>query len=35
VNRKSNLIIIGKDATVFSLLYFCRQLYMFRMVTRL
>ena len=30
VHRESNLIIVQQDATVFSLLHFCRQLYMFR-----
>jgi hypothetical protein len=30
---KFNLIIVYQDATVFSLLYFCRQLYMFRLLT--
>ena len=29
----SNLIFVQQDATVFSLLYFCTQLYMFRMLT--
>ena len=29
----SNLIIFQQDVTVFSLLHFCRQLYMFRMLT--
>jgi len=33
VHRESNLIIAQQDATVFSLLYFCRQLYMFRVLT--
>jgi len=33
VHRESNLIIVQKDATVFSLLYFCRQLYVFRVLT--
>ena len=33
VHRGSNLIIVQQDATVFSLLYFCRQLYMFRVLT--
>jgi len=33
VHRESNLITVQKDATVFSLLYFCRQLYMFRVLT--
>ena len=33
VHRESNLIIVQKDATVFSLLHFCRQLYMFRVLT--
>jgi len=31
--RESNLIIFQQDATVFSLLHFCRQLYMFRLLT--
>ena len=30
VHRESNLITVQQDASVFSLLYFCRQLYMFR-----
>ena len=29
-HRESNLITVQQDATVFGLLYFCRQLYMFR-----
>jgi len=29
----SNLIIVQQDTAVFSLLYFCRQLYMFRVLT--
>ena len=33
VQRESNLIIAQQDATVFSLLHFCRQLYMFRVLT--
>ena len=33
VHRESNLIIVQQDATVFSLLYFCRQLHMFRVLT--
>jgi len=33
VHRESNLITVQKDATVFSLLHLCRQLYMFRMLT--
>jgi len=33
VHRESNLIISQKDATVFSLLHFCMQLYMFRVLT--
>ena len=33
VHCEPNLIIIQKYATVFSLLYFCRQLYMFRVLT--
>ena len=35
VNCESNLIIVQQDATVFSLLYFCRQLYMFRVLTHI
>jgi len=31
--HESNLIIVQKDATVFSLLHFCRQLNMFRVLT--
>ena len=31
--RESNLITVQKDATVFSSLHFCRQLYMFRVLT--
>jgi len=30
VHRESNWITVQKDATVLSLLHFCRQLYMFR-----
>ena len=33
VHRESNLLTVQQDATVFSLLYFCRQLYMFRVLT--
>ena len=33
VHRESNLITVQQDATVFSLLHFCRQLYMFRVLT--
>ena len=33
VHRESNLIIVQQDATIFSLLHFCRQLYMFRVLT--
>jgi len=33
VHRESNWIIVQQDATVFSLLYFCRQLNMFRVLT--
>jgi len=33
VHRESNLIIVQKNVTVFSLLYFCIQLYMFRVLT--
>jgi len=29
----TNLIIVQQDATVFSLLYFCRQLYVFWVLT--
>jgi len=29
----SNLVIVEQDATIFSLLYFCRQFYMFRVLT--
>ena len=29
VHHESNLIIVQQDATVFSLVFFCRQLYMF------
>jgi len=32
VHREPNLIIVQQDATVFSLLYFCSQLYMFRVL---
>jgi len=32
INDYICLIIVQKDATVFSLLYFCRQLYMFRVL---
>jgi len=32
-HRESNLIIVQQDATVFSLLYFCMQLYMSRVLT--
>jgi len=32
-SKKTNLIIVQQDATVFSLLYFCRQLYMFGVLT--
>ena len=31
--RESNLITVQQDATVFSSLHFCRQLYMFRVLT--
>ena len=31
----TNLVIVQQDVTVFSLLYFCRQLYMFRVLTLL
>ena len=33
VHHESNLITVQQDATLFSLLYFCRQLYMFRVLT--
>ena len=33
VHRESNGIIFQQDATVFSLLHVCRQLYMFRVLT--
>jgi hypothetical protein len=33
VHRESNLITVQQDATVFSLLYLCRQPYMFRVLT--
>ena len=33
VHHESNLAIVQQDATVFSLLHFCRQLYMFRVLT--
>ena len=33
VHCESNLINVQQDATVFSLLYFCRQLYMFWVFT--
>jgi len=33
VHRESNLIIVQQDATVFGLLYFCRQLFMFQVLT--
>jgi len=33
VDRESNLVIVQQDATVIILLYFCRQLYMFRVLT--
>jgi len=32
VHHESYLITVQQDATVFSLLYFCRQLYMFRVL---
>ena len=35
MHRESNLITVQQDVTVFSLLYFCRQLYMFRVLTLL
>jgi len=33
VHCESNLVTVQQDATVFSLLYFCRQLYMFLVLT--
>jgi len=33
VHRESMLIIVQRDATTYSLLYFCKLLYMFRAVT--
>ena len=33
MHRESNLITVQKDVTVFRLLYFCRQLYTFRVLT--
>ena len=33
MHRESDLIIFQKDATVFSALYFCWRLYMFRVLT--
>jgi len=33
LNRESNLITVQQDVTEFSLVYFCRQLYMFRVLT--
>jgi len=33
VHRESNLITVQQNETVFSLLHFCRQLYMFRVLT--
>jgi len=35
LHRESNLIIVLQDATAFSLLYFCRQLYMFWVLTHI
>ena len=35
MHHESNLIIVQQDATVFSLLYSYRQLYMFRVLTLL
>jgi len=32
-NRIRNILTVKQDATVFSLLHFCRQLYMFRVLT--
>ena len=34
ITNEDNLTTVHQDATVFSLLHFCRQLYMFRMLTR-
>ena len=33
LTHEVNLITVQQDATVFSLLHFCRQLYMFRVLT--
>ena len=33
LHRETNLITVQQDATLFSSLYFCRQLYMFRVLT--
>ena len=33
VHRESMLVIVQQDATMYSLLYFCKLLYMFRVVT--
>jgi hypothetical protein len=33
VHRESMSIIVQQDATIYSLLYFCKLLYMFRVVT--
>ena len=33
MHHESNLMTVEQDATVFSLLYFCTQLYMFRLLT--
>jgi len=33
VRHELNIITVQQDATVFSLLHFCRQLYMFRVLT--
>jgi len=35
VHRELNLITVQQDVTVFNLLYFCRQLYMFRVSTHM
>jgi hypothetical protein len=32
MHRETNLIIVQRNVTLFSLLYFCRQLYMFRVL---
>jgi len=35
VHHKSNRIIVQQDAAVFGLLHFCKQLYMFRLLTHI